>query len=135
MFSTNTIANLIRLCDCGYMSPYIWGKTSLGNVIKQASFWELSLVSTHNWGLQPACQVVVKFIQYPQLRFAASLSSYCSTHFLWLYTDPDCATFVFQGFGVGNFKSLFEAIETEQAERGNLWLADDRYRGCGWINP
>lgn len=24
------------------------------------------------------------------------------------------------GFGVGNFKSLFEAIEREQAERGNL---------------
>jgi 4-hydroxyphenylpyruvate dioxygenase len=26
----------------------------------------------------------------------------------------------FDGFGVGNFKSLFEAIEREQAERGNL---------------
>ncbi|KAL1883075.1 hypothetical protein VTK73DRAFT_10001 [Phialemonium thermophilum] len=26
----------------------------------------------------------------------------------------------FEGFGVGNFKSLFEAIEREQAERGNL---------------
>ena len=26
----------------------------------------------------------------------------------------------FQGFGVGNFKALFEAIELEQAERGNL---------------
>jgi len=25
-----------------------------------------------------------------------------------------------QGFGAGNFKSLFESIETEQAERGNL---------------
>jgi 4-hydroxyphenylpyruvate dioxygenase len=24
------------------------------------------------------------------------------------------------GFGVGNFKALFEAIEAEQAERGNL---------------
>ena len=24
------------------------------------------------------------------------------------------------GFGVGNFKALFEAIEREQAERGNL---------------
>ena len=28
--------------------------------------------------------------------------------------------FFFQGFGVGNFKALFEAIELEQAERGNL---------------
>jgi 4-hydroxyphenylpyruvate dioxygenase-like putative hemolysin len=27
---------------------------------------------------------------------------------------------VFQGFGAGNFKSLFEAIELDQAERGNL---------------
>jgi 4-hydroxyphenylpyruvate dioxygenase len=26
----------------------------------------------------------------------------------------------FDGFGAGNFKSLFEAIEREQAERGNL---------------
>lgn len=25
-----------------------------------------------------------------------------------------------QGFGAGNFKSLFEAIEAEQARRGNL---------------
>jgi len=25
-----------------------------------------------------------------------------------------------QGFGAGNFKSLFEAIEAEQAQRGNL---------------
>lgn len=25
-----------------------------------------------------------------------------------------------QGFGAGNFKSLFEAIELDQAERGNL---------------
>lgn len=30
-----------------------------------------------------------------------------------------CA-FDFQGFGAGNFKSLFEAIELEQARRGNL---------------
>ena len=28
--------------------------------------------------------------------------------------------FLMQGFGAGNFKSLFEAIESEQAERGNL---------------
>ena len=28
--------------------------------------------------------------------------------------------FFFQGFGEGNFKALFEAIELEQAERGNL---------------
>ena len=26
----------------------------------------------------------------------------------------------FSGFGAGNFKSLFEAIEREQAVRGNL---------------
>ena len=26
----------------------------------------------------------------------------------------------FHGFGAGNFKSLFEAVEQEQAERGNL---------------
>lgn len=25
-----------------------------------------------------------------------------------------------QGFGAGNFKSLFEAIELDQAKRGNL---------------
>ena len=28
-----------------------------------------------------------------------------------------------RGFGVGNFKALFEAIELEQARRGNLWPA------------
>ena len=27
---------------------------------------------------------------------------------------------VMQGFGAGNFKALFEAIELEQAKRGNL---------------
>ena len=27
-----------------------------------------------------------------------------------------------QGFGAGNFKSLFISIEQEQAKRGNLWL-------------
>ena len=26
-----------------------------------------------------------------------------------------------QGFGAGNFKSLFEAIEQDQAQRGNLY--------------
>jgi 4-hydroxyphenylpyruvate dioxygenase len=26
-----------------------------------------------------------------------------------------------RGFGEGNFKALFEAIEREQAQRGNLW--------------
>ena len=30
------------------------------------------------------------------------------------------ATVFRQGFGAGNFKSLFEAIELEQKERGNL---------------
>ena len=29
-------------------------------------------------------------------------------------------SFCFQGFGAGNFKALFEAIEADQAERGNL---------------
>ena len=28
-----------------------------------------------------------------------------------------------QGFGAGNFKSLFEAIELDQAARGNLWMS------------
>ena len=28
--------------------------------------------------------------------------------------------YISKGFGVGNFKSLFEAIESEQAARGNL---------------
>ncbi len=28
----------------------------------------------------------------------------------------------FQGFGAGNFKALFEAIERDQAARGNLSL-------------
>ena len=47
-------------------------------------------------------------------------------------TEPrvDCIylTFLFialslfsQGFGAGNFKSLFEAIEQDQAQRGNLY--------------
>lgn len=31
----------------------------------------------------------------------------------------NCLTF-FQGFGAGNFKALFEAIEVEQFQRGNL---------------
>lgn len=29
--------------------------------------------------------------------------------------------FFFQGFGAGNFKSLFEAIELDQERRGNLY--------------
>ena len=33
------------------------------------------------------------------------------------------------GFGEGNFKALFEAIEREQALRGNLWVAG------GWQRP
>jgi 4-hydroxyphenylpyruvate dioxygenase-like putative hemolysin len=28
--------------------------------------------------------------------------------------------FFLQGFGAGNFKALFEAIELDQAQRGNL---------------
>lgn len=31
-----------------------------------------------------------------------------------------CFNFLLQGFGAGNFKSLFEAIELEQSKRGNL---------------
>jgi len=31
-----------------------------------------------------------------------------------------------QGFGAGNFKSLFEAIEADQAERGNLTVTDGK---------
>lgn len=29
-----------------------------------------------------------------------------------------------QGFGAGNFKSLFEAIETDQDARGNLTILE-----------
>lgn len=29
-----------------------------------------------------------------------------------------------QGFGAGNFKALFESIELEQNERGNLFYTD-----------
>lgn len=32
----------------------------------------------------------------------------------------DRSSFVFQGFGAGNFKALFTAIEIDQAARGNL---------------
>lgn len=32
--------------------------------------------------------------------------------------------FHFQGFGAGNFKALFEAIEAEQAKRGNLLVGE-----------
>jgi 4-hydroxyphenylpyruvate dioxygenase len=51
-------------------------------------------------------------------------------HLLQIFTRPvqDRPTFFFEiierhgsrGFGVGNFKALFEAIEREQAKRGNL---------------
>jgi len=51
-------------------------------------------------------------------------------YLLQLFTRPvqDRPTFFVEiiqrhnnfGFGVGNFRSLFEAIEREQAERGNL---------------
>ena len=51
-------------------------------------------------------------------------------YLLQLFTKPveDRPTLFFeiiqrhnhQGFGVGNFKSLFKAIEDEQAKRGNL---------------
>ena len=51
-------------------------------------------------------------------------------YLLQLFTKPiqDRPTFFFeviqrrgaQGFGKGNFKALFEAIEREQSERGNL---------------
>ena len=52
-------------------------------------------------------------------------------YLLQIFTRPiqDRPTFFFEiierhgsrGFGVGNFKALFEAIEIEQARRGNLW--------------
>jgi 4-hydroxyphenylpyruvate dioxygenase len=51
-------------------------------------------------------------------------------YLLQLFTKPiqDRPTFFFEviqrrgsnGFGKGNFQALFEAIEREQAERGNL---------------
>ena len=51
-------------------------------------------------------------------------------YLLQIFTRPiqDRPTFFFEiierhgsrGFGVGNFKALFEAIEIEQARRGNL---------------
>jgi 4-hydroxyphenylpyruvate dioxygenase len=51
-------------------------------------------------------------------------------YLLQIFTKPvqDRPTFFFEiierhgsrGFGVGNFKALFEAIEIEQAKRGNL---------------
>ncbi|MFI5225613.1 MAG: 4-hydroxyphenylpyruvate dioxygenase, partial [Candidatus Limnocylindrales bacterium] len=51
-------------------------------------------------------------------------------YLLQIFTRPvqDRPTFFFEiierhgsrGFGVGNFKALFEAIEREQAKRGNL---------------
>jgi 4-hydroxyphenylpyruvate dioxygenase-like putative hemolysin len=36
-----------------------------------------------------------------------------------MYIVINCLIF-FQGFGAGNFKALFEAIEAEQFQRGNL---------------
>ena len=41
-----------------------------------------------------------------------------SSDILMIFSLP--LTLYFQGFGAGNFKSLFEAIELDQAERGNL---------------
>ena len=48
------------------------------------------------------------------------------SHF-FIYCKPEVVQYIhenklyiFQGFGAGNFKSLFEAIEADQAERGNL---------------
>lgn len=37
-----------------------------------------------------------------------------------LWTVTHLCVFSFQGFGAGNFKSLFEAIEKDQDARGNL---------------
>jgi len=36
-----------------------------------------------------------------------------------------------QGFGSGNFKALFEAIERDQAERGNLELEQAKEKAAG----
>ena len=47
-------------------------------------------------------------------------------HQVCVYLDPgalrvvSCVFSCVQGFGAGNFKALFEAIELEQAKRGNL---------------
>ena len=40
-----------------------------------------------------------------------------SIPYLFVYSSVS----FFQGFGAGNFKSLFEAIEQDQAQRGNLY--------------
>ncbi len=57
-------------------------------------------------------------------------------YLLQIFTRPvqDRPTFFFEiierhgsrGFGVGNFKALFEAIEREQEKRGNLVAGDSR---------
>ena len=62
-------------------------------------------------------------------------------YLLQIFTRPiqDRPTFFFEiierhgsrGFGVGNFKALFEAIEIEQARRGNLLQTDVRGRRAG----
>lgn len=39
--------------------------------------------------------------------------------FILIYMSIICINLL-QGFGAGNFKALFEAIESDQAERGNL---------------
>jgi hypothetical protein len=40
---------------------------------------------------------------------------------LLLAYGTNCA---FKGFGAGNFKALFESIEAEQNERGNLFYTN-----------
>ena len=47
--------------------------------------------------------------------FTSSLAGLASTVFIEIIQRNN-----FDGFGAGNFRSLFEAIEREQAKRGNL---------------
>lgn len=47
-----------------------------------------------------------------------TLSCYCAT----VFSGALLVFFLPQGFGAGNFKSLFEAIEADQHARGNLTI-------------
>ncbi|KAH7699085.1 CBN-HPD-1 protein [Aphelenchoides avenae] len=47
-------------------------------------------------------------------------------YLLQIFSKPcqDRPTLFIEGFGAGNFKALFESIEAEQNERGNLFYTD-----------